>query len=273
MIKENLILTIISLAVIIFLWKSVDILYNKFFKEKKQIHLKFFKNFFQAAIVIIGLYNLGMHFESFKTFSESLLTSSSLLVVVLGFAFQTSLEDFIAGILISIFKPFNIDDRITLQGLNISGYIENITIRHTIIRTFTNNRLIIPNSIMNKEVIENTHIVDPESSNFMDVMITYESNVSLAKKIMADVICSHPSVIDTRTEEQKKQGVPQIKVFIRDLADSGICLRANVTTRDIDDNFAACSDIRESLLEEFEKNGIDFAYPTQRILSEVEIKK
>lgn len=273
MTKENILLTIITLSIIMLLWKSIDILYNKFFKDKKQIHLKFFKNFFQAAIIIIGLYNLGMHFESFKTFSESLLTSSSLLVVVLGFAFQTSLEDFIAGILISIFKPFNIDDRITLQGLNISGYIENITIRHTIVRTFTNNRLIIPNSIMNKEVIENTHIVDPESSNFMDVMITYDSDVNLAKEIMANVICSHPSVIDTRTEEQKQKNIPQIKVFVRDLADSGICLRANVTTRDIDDNFSACSDIREALLKEFNNNEIEFAYPTQKVFTEVNLKR
>ena len=71
-----------------------------------------------------------MQFEAFQKFSETLLMSSSLLVVVLGFAFQTSLEDFIAGILISIFKPFNIDDRITLTGMNVSGYIENITINN-----------------------------------------------------------------------------------------------------------------------------------------------
>ncbi len=271
MTKQELISAIINLLVIALLWKLIEIVYSKFFKEKKQIHLKFFKNFIQAAIIIIGLYNLGMKFEDFKAFSESLLSSSSLLVVVLGFAFQTSLEDFIAGILISIFKPFNIEDRITLQGLKISGYIENITIRHTIIRTFTNNRLIIPNSIMNKEIIENSHIVDPRTINFIDVVVTYDSDIDLAKEIMAKVICSHPNVIDSRTEEQKKNKEPQLKVFVRELAESGVCLRANVETQNIDNNFITCSEIREQLLKEFKAKNIEFAYPTRKIIADINI--
>lgn len=250
--KETITSIIITLLISFFLWKSISLLYSKFFKEKKQIHLKFFKNFLQASIIIIALYQVGIKFDTFKHFSETLLASSSLLVVVLGFAFQTSLEDFIAGILISIFKPFNIDDRVSLVGLNISGYIENITIRHTIIRTFNNSRLIIPNSIMNKEIIENTHTVSAVSSGFLDVLITYDSNIKKAKEIMEEVIKSHPSVV----EKDKP-----LKIFVRDLADNGIALRVSVTTANIDQNFAACSDIREKIVEEFKKNNIKLAYP------------
>lgn len=248
--RETITSIAITLFISFFLWKSISLLYSKFFMEKKQIHLKFFKNFLQASIIIIALYQVGIKFDTFKHFSETLLASSSLLVVVLGFAFQTSLEDFITGILISIFKPFNIDDRVSLVGLNISGYIENITIRHTIIRTFNNSRLIIPNSIMNKEIIENTHTVSTVSSGFLDVLITYESDIGKAKKVMASVILSHPLVVDK-----------SVKVFVRDLADSGIALRSSVTTADIDQNFEACSDIREMIVEEFKKNNIVLAYP------------
>ena len=227
--KEQLIYSLIILAVTFIIWKLINIIYNKIFNTQKQIHLKFIKNFIQAAIIIVGLYSIGMQFEAFQKFSETLLMSSSLLVVVLGFAFQTSLEDFIAGILISIFKPFNIDDRITLTGMNVSGYIENITIRHTVIRTFQNSRLIIPNSKMNKEVIENTHIVNK-------------------------LVISHPEVVDARTEEEILNKEPQITVFVRELSERGISLRTSVTTSSIDTNFKTCSEIREQLVKDIEAN-------------------
>jgi small-conductance mechanosensitive channel len=259
--KEQLIYSLIILAVTFIIWKLINIIYNKIFNTQKQIHLKFIKNFIQAAIIIVGLYSIGMQFEAFQKFSETLLMSSSLLVVVLGFAFQTSLEDFIAGILISIFKPFNIDDRITLTGMNVSGYIENITIRHTVIRTFQNSRLIIPNSKMNKEVIENTHIVNPQQSGFLDVSITYDSDLDLAKNIIYKLVTSHPEVVDIRTEEEILNKEPQITVFVRELSERGISLRTSVTTSSIDTNFKTCSEIREQLVKEFRKNNINFAYP------------
>jgi len=254
----NITLIKISLTILItfIIWFSVGYIYRKFFKEKKQIHINFFKNFIQIIVLLLCVYQVGMEFDSFQNLSKTLLTSSSLLVVVLGFAFQTSLEDFIAGILISIFKPFNIDDRISLVNQNISGYIEDITIRHTVIRTFTNNRLIIPNSVMNKEVIENTHTISSVSSNYLDVTITYDSDLLLSKKIISDIIESHPlTIVDD----------DGIKVFIRELGLNGVGLRASITTEDIDQNFNTCSEIREEVFEKFKKNNIKFASQTIKL--------
>lgn len=250
--KDNIIFIVTITIVSFLLWEIISIIYRKFLSHKKQIHLKFFKNLIQGIIIIACLYQIGMQFKPFQAFSKTLLTSTSLLVVVLGFAFQKSLEDFIAGIMISIFKPFNIDDRISLIGLNISGYIENITIRHTVIRTFNNSRLVVPNSIMNKEIIENTHTVSPVSSSFLDVTITYDSDLEKAKEIMKEIILEHPNVVNKE--------VP-LKIFVRELADSGISLRGSVTTADIDQNFSACSDIREAVVKRFEKENITLAYP------------
>ena len=105
---------------------------------------------------------------------------------------------------------------------------------------------------MNKEIIENTHAVSAESSGFMDVTITYDSNLEKAKEIMREVILSHPDVINKEKS---------LKVFVRELGVNGIALRASVTTADIDQNFVACSDIREKIVEKFAENNIEFAYP------------
>lgn len=253
--QKNIIYIGISFLIMIILLQIIKLIYKKFGENKKQIHLKFFKNFIQIFIVLAFLYTSALRFDAFKTFASTLLTSSSLLVVVLGFAFQTSLEDFICGILISIFKPFNVDDRIFLVNQNISGYIEDITIRHTIIRTFTNSRLIIPNSIMNKEIIENNHMIDSKSSGFLDVMITYDADIEKAKKIMKDLVREHPLTIKDEISE----------VYIRTLNENGVSLRITVTTENIDDNFNVCSDLRGQLIQKFKEEKIEIATNTIKV--------
>ena len=74
---------IINIIISLGLWKIIGVSYNKFLKEKKQIHFKFFKNFLQASVIIFSLYQIGSEFPTFEKFSTSLLASSSLLVVVL----------------------------------------------------------------------------------------------------------------------------------------------------------------------------------------------
>lgn len=248
---KDIIQIVISFFIMIIVLQVIKFTYRKLFEAKKQIHIKFIKNFIQIFIILLFLYMSAIKFKAFESFATTLLTSSSLLVVVLGFAFQTSLEDFIAGILISAFKPFNVDDRVLLINQNISGYIEDITIRHTIIRTFTNSRLIIPNSIMNKEIIENNHIVDTKSSGFLDVTITYDSDIDLAKKIMKDLVTNHPDTINK----------DEITIYIRELTNTGVSLRTTITTENVDINFTTCSELREALLKEFKKAHIKIAYP------------
>lgn len=223
---------------------------NKVFKRPDKIHLKFIKSFLQVFVCIIAIIVILNNFEGFQTFSATILTSSSLLVVVLGFAFQSSLTDFIAGIFISFFKPFEINDRITLKNENISGTIEDITIRHTVIKTFTNSRLIIPNSIMNQAIIENNHLTDKRSGNFLDVMVSYDTDLDKAKEILLHCVESHPQTIS--------MGTPF--VFTREFSDSGIWLRINVWTETVDSNFRVCSEIRDSVIKEFRKNNIEIPY-------------
>ena len=229
---------------------------QKTFKNQEKIHLKFIKSFLQVLVCIIAILIILNNFEGFQTFSTTILTSSSLLVVVLGFAFQTSLSDFIAGIFISFFKPFEVNDRITLKDMNISGVIEDITIRHTIIKTFTNSRLIIPNSIMNKEIIENSHMIDTKSGNFMDVKISYDTDLEKAKQIITECIESQPETINMDGDSE----TDYTYVFTREFSDSGIWLRANVWTNNIDDNFKVCSEKRDTILKEFKKNKLEIPY-------------
>lgn len=248
-----LIIQIIIICIITFILLKVI---KKIFKNPDKIYLKFIKSFLQVFVSIVAIICILNNFQGFQTFSTTILTSSSLLVVVLGFAFQSSLTDFIAGIFISFFKPFDINDRITLKDQNIAGTIEDITIRHTVIKTFTNSRLIVPNSIMNKAIIENNHMTDPKSGNFMDVVISYDTNLDKAKEIIIKCIESNPKTININGTEDYNYTY----VFTREFLDNGIALRANVWTETVDDNFKVCSEIRDEIIKEFRKNHIEIPY-------------
>lgn len=237
---------------------------NRFIFKKitknNEIHLKFLKSIVSGVICVYTVYQTGVQIPALQEFMKALLTSSSLLVAVAGFAAQESLSNVINGLFISIFKPFNIGDRIKMVSNNISGYVEDITLRHTVVRTFNNSRILVPNSLMNSELIENTEYKEATASMWIDIGISYDSDIEKAKSLMADVISSHPLVIDRRSDEDIANNKPKVTVLVRELAASSIQLRASVWTADIDSNFTACSDIRQKIKEVFDENGIVIPY-------------
>ncbi|MCL2361859.1 MAG: mechanosensitive ion channel family protein [Defluviitaleaceae bacterium] len=193
---------------------------------------------------------------AFSTVVTAILAGSGILALTIGLAAQESLGNFFNGLFISVSRPFEVGDRVHLINADITGFIEDISIRHTVIRTLTNSRIIVPNSIMNKELIENSNFCTPQAAAFIDVIITYNSDVNVASEIIARVIGTHPDFVDTRTEEQK-ENTPMVPVLVRALGLYGVELRARMWTAEI--NFIANSDVRKSILREFEAAGVRIA--------------
>ena len=218
------------------------------------IHLKFIKNVLSAIIWVSGIAFALSSFSQFQDIAVAFFAGSGIAALTIGLAAQESLGNAFNGLFISIFKPFEVGDRIHLVNANITGFIEDITLRHTVIRTFMNSRIIIPNSVINKDLIENSNFCNPQASAFIDVIITYDSDVPKACEIMAEVIGSHDEFVDTRTPE--KFDTPKVPVFVRALGLHGVEIRASMWTPTISTNFAACSDVRKNVLREFQSAGI-----------------
>lgn len=221
------------------------------------IHLKFIKNVISAIIWVCGMAFSFSAFSQFQDIAMAFFAGSGIAALTIGLAAQESLGNAFNGLFISIFKPFEVGDRVHLVNANITGFIEDISLRHTVIRTFMNSRIIIPNSVINKELIENSNFCNPQASAFVDVIITYDSDVPRACEIMADVIGTHPDFVDARPAE--KLDDPLVPVFVRALGLHGPELRASMWTQTISNNFAACSDVRKNILAQFQQNGIKIA--------------
>ena len=245
--------------------KLVSFIFSRIERRINSVNLRFTKRIIYGFIICVGVICCLGSFVNLDKLLTTIWAGSGIAALAISLASQESLSNIIAGFLIVVFHPFDLGDKVFLRNSGISGFIEDITFRHTVIRTVSNSRITIPNSAMNKELIENYQLVEERSSSFMDIVIEYGSNVSLAKEVLASIICNNPLVIDTRTHEDRDKGLPQIEVFIRELTDSGIALRASVWTRNVNENFKACSMIREEILSQFAKEHIELAFTTYTV--------
>jgi small-conductance mechanosensitive channel len=229
--------------------------------------MSFLKGCLQVIVVIATGISIASLFDVFKNFASQILLSSSLLVVVLGFVFQEGLSNIVHGFILSTFTPFQLGDRIhvTIDGESITGYVKSIDLRHTVIENVMNaSHVIVPNSKMDLSVIDNNYYADSFSSNFLDVDITYESDLKKAIEVMADLIDDHPMV----KKAKKSRGInDRTTVLIRELGPSGISLRASVVTSNVEENFVACSDIRRDLVQLFKSEAdLEIAYPHLQVV-------
>ena len=247
--------------------KLINFFYKKIFKENKAIHILFFKNLIRCVFIFICITSVAYQFDAFKDVSKTLLTGGSLLIVVLGFAIEKALENALSGILISIRKPFSIDDRITLgditkDGVCITGKVEDITVEQTVVRTFNNERVIIPNSKINNSTIINSSILDERSGRQFEVVIDYkdiEKTLPKAKKILEEIVLNNQYTIDRRTVEEKEKNIPIVKELVSLQAD-GVKIQTTIWTNTLNDNFTAISEITEEVLFKFAKENIGIAY-------------
>lgn len=252
-------ITVIALTLLIGLIaiKIVDYIFKKFRKTGK-IAYNFLNTLIKGFIVLVMIFKIGNLSQTFQSMAGSILMSSSLIVAVLAFAFQKSLEDLIAGFMISVFRPFEVGDRINFVNMKIVGYIEDISLRHTTIRTFTNSRLIVPNSVMNKEVLENSHIVDPISGGFLDITIAYTADIDRAMDIIVECVERDKDVLDIRPINERV-GSHFTTVFINELSEYGVNLRVTIWTKNVDLNFETVSRLRKEIVKRFVAEGIEIA--------------
>lgn len=253
---------VVSISVILVLWSIGMFVLNKIFgmilKRKEQIHIKFLRSMSKVILSVIAGISISGLFTTTKALSATLLTSSSLLVAIVGFAAQQVLADVISGVMLSWSRPFNLGEKVNISSLGISGIVEDMTVRHTVIKTYHNSRMLIPNSVINKAIVENSNYNNEYIGNYMEVSVSYESDLDKAIEVMRETIASHPLVVDVRQDKEKGN---KVNVMVKELGDSGITLKSTVWTKNVDDNFMACSEIRRLIKENFQKEGISIPYP------------
>jgi small-conductance mechanosensitive channel len=208
----------------------------------------------QGSIILIGLFvALSIVLPSFK--AGDLIQLLGISSVAIGFAFRDILQNFLAGILILLTEPFQIDDQIVFK--EFEGTVENIQTRATTIRTYDGRRIVIPNS----ELFTNSLMVNTAFENRRleyDIGIGYGDDIDRAKQLILEAI--------HETEGVLPQPAPD--AIVVDLAASTVNIRARWWIKP--PRRAPALDLQDSVLTAIKNkltaNGIDMPFPTQQIL-------
>ncbi len=267
---QQLIFAVIVLAIAFLIGRIVRFVVGRFFKAAarkiKVDHTRynFFKNASDFIILLIAVVIIFRSIPSLRLIGNTLMTGAGILAAIVGFASQQAFSNIISGVFLVIFKPFSVGDRVRVGQL-YTGDVEDITLRHVVIKDFENRRIVIPNSVISNEVILNSTIVDEKICVFVELGISLESNINTAQIIIQEEAVKHPFCIDNRTEIDLAKGEHQVMVRVMGFTEVATQLRAYVWANNPTDGFELKTDLHKSIKQQFDKQGIEMAIPIRMI--------
>jgi len=232
---------------------------------------KFFMNAISVAIWVMAFAAIVLLIPKLKALAITMFAGAGIMVMMIGLAAQQAFSNIISGIFIVIFKPFRVGDMITI-GTRM-GIVEDITLRHTMIKSFENKRIIIPNSVISTETIVNDSIEDTLVCKYVEVGISYDSSVELASKIMQEESEKHPLSIDNRTREQKEENEHPIEIRLISFGDFSVNLRAYVWCNDPQGSYKMHSDLNKAIHDRFSKEGVEIPFPYRTLVYKNDLPK
>jgi small conductance mechanosensitive channel len=231
-----------------------------------QTKYAFLRHLATAVIYFIAIIFIVYSIPSLRTFSYSLFASAGILAAFIGLASQQAFSNIVSGIFIVMSKPFKVGDRIELVRNLQMGTVEDITLRHTVIRDFQNRRIVIPNSVIGSDVILNSNLYDEKIRRNIDFSVDYSSDVDQVTEVIREECLNHPLCIDNRTAEQLKNNEAIVDVRLIEFGASELKFRAFVWTSSPADAFILNTDLNKIIKKRFDKEGITIPFP-QRVIS------
>jgi len=171
--------------------------------------------------------------------------------LAIGLALQGSLANFAGGVLILIFKPFKVGDTIEAEGH--LGSVAEIQILYTVLNTFDNKRIVIPNGSLSNATLINVSVYDKRRCD-MTFGIGYDDDIDKAKKVLQRLF----------EEDERSLTEPAPRICVGGLGDNSVDLmfRPWVAT---DDLWPYYWDMQEKVKKAFDEEGISIPYPQRDV--------
>lgn len=216
-------------------------------KIKFRSIFSFFNYFVYSIVILITFQNIGINLTA-------VFAASAALLVGVGLALQTFIQDIISGVFIIVDQSVHVNDIIEVDGQ--IGKVENIKLRTTRAVTRENKVLIIPNHKFLTSTLFNWTENGVITKEIVEIGVSYKSDVKQVTDILLGIANSHKSVLTN----------PKPTVIFNDFGDSALIFQLYFA---LDSSFASNivkSDLRYEIFEEFNKQNIDIPFP-QRTLT------
>lgn len=208
----------------------------------------FFVNAVRKAVMLIGII---IALSRLEIDIAPLLAGLGVAGFILGFALQGTLSNFASGLMILIYRPYDVGQIIEAAG--VKGIVDSMNLVSTTIKTFDNQIVVIPNGEIWGGVIIN---VTGSDTRRVDMVfgISYTDDISKAAKILEDIASKHELVL--------KEPEPIIR--LHELADSSVnfVCRPWVKTPDY---WTVYWDVTRTVKERFDAEGISIPFPQRDV--------
>ena len=166
---------------------------------------------------------------------------------VVAFALQGTLSNFASGLMIMLYRPYDIGDVVDVAG--IVGTVESMTLVSTSIVTPDNRMMVVPNNSIWGNIITNVTHSDTRRVD-MTFGIGYNDDIEQAENVMKRILLAHPLVLKD----------PEPVIAVTELADSSVNFNCRPWVKTAD-YWTVYSDVTRTVKEEFDKEGISIPYP------------
>jgi small conductance mechanosensitive channel len=218
-------------------WKNASELLKKFFVNTV-------KNLVFLIGIVVALSMLGVNVGPF-------VAAIGAVGFIIGFALQGTLSNFASGLMILLYRPYDIGEVVTVSG--VTGKVEHMSLVSTSILTPDNQTVIVPNGSIWGNVITN---ITGRDTRRVDLTfgIGYGDDMAKAQGIMEKILANHPKIL--------AEPAPVIKVH--ELADSSVnfIVRPWAKTSDYWDVYW---DVTRAVKERFDAEGISIPFPQQEV--------
>lgn len=222
-------------------------------KVKFQSIFTFINYFIYVVVILIAFDNIGVDVTA-------IFAASAALLVGVGLALQTFIQDIISGIFIIADQAVHVGDIIEVEGQ--VGKVENITLRTTRAVTRENKVLIIPNHKFLTSILFNWTENGVITKEFISVGVAYGSDVDKVQQILLDASTNHQAVLKN----------PPSFVLFEDYGDSALQFQLYFSIRESFVANVVKSDLRFTIFQAFRDHDIEIPFP-QRTISYLQPQK
>jgi len=137
-----------------------------------------------TAIIFVGLLSALLVIPQVRAVAAGILASSAVIGIVVGFAAQKTIGNFIAGLLIAFSQPIRLGDHVEIEGQ--MGVVEEIGLTYTFIRVEDNDRLVIPNERIASDTIRNSSIRGRRKLAQVTVQVPLDSDLDVVSGLLRE---------------------------------------------------------------------------------------
>ena len=126
--------------------------------------------------------------------TTSFIAALASCMAAIGLAMQGSLSNFAGGLMILMFKPFRTGDYISVPDLNVAGTVKAITVVYTVLRTYDNIEVTVPNGTLANSVVQDLSIPETRRCD-LSFRVAHDTPVDKVETVIAEVLAANKNVL------------------------------------------------------------------------------